>query len=1141
MTRPIKIFVSSPGDVGEERSIAQRVIERLRFRYAGRAQLEALLWEQLPLLATGSFQEQIPSSGDFDIVVMVLWSRLGTRLPESICRPDGSRYESGTEYEFEQALAAAQARGLPNLLVYRKSARVLIELSANEADLLELTRQKSAVERFIDRWFRSADGSLQAAFHPFESTSQFEDLLERHLRGLIEGKLLDRGELAAERPLWDQGSPFRGLERFDYEHGMIYFGRTAAVNEVLVALRQQAAAGAPFVLIFGKSGVGKSSFARAGVLPLLCDPGVIEGIRCWRRAIFEPSDSTGDLLDGLAAALLSKTALAELAPTTTSETELAALLRQSPAAAIPLLRRALADVSQAANLPFAAGSLPPARLALVIDPLEEIFSRPGANHDDRQRFVAALEALAKSGLVWVLGTMRSDFYERCGELPTLLALKAGSGQYHLAPPTSAEIGRMIRLPAQLAGLRFEEDEAAGSLDERLKDDAASDPGALPLLQFALDEIYKRSDAGRTGLLTFAAYRELGGLYGAIRTRAEETLAEVGRVLEGRLDRAFAAVFSELVGLNQVTEHSVVRLYASLDRISADSDRKSLVEALIAARLFMTDIDDEHRSVVTLAHEALLKHWPRLLHWIEENRDFLRIRGRVQAAATRWQEENREPAFLLAEGKPLAEAEHLLAQRRDQLLPEAIVFIEASARAARAKKQRARRRRRAILAVISGAAVVALVFGIVSCLQYLEANRQRGLAEEQRQLAAARAQAGQELIQFLLKDLRDSLAPDHARDAELIAKISTEVVEHYKKLDSQRDAPQVKLQHADNLLGVAEIFTKMARYQDASDLAQMALDLRADNPSDEGSKLLDTLDLLIFCENQLGHYARAESLLKQAIVASRERLGTGHHATSRVTGRLGELYRQQGRLAEAEKLHREAVRIADASQTALANQRMEPGELAARYNDLAELLRNRGELTEADLWFVKAEHEVEQRVRNQRQLAEIKGNLGVLRFDQGRYDEAAKLLTEALDLDIKAVGADSSSVGADRYKLARVLIAQGKLTEAEEQLKHSEAIVLAKLGEKHLRTAKCWEALAELRLAQKRPTDAAAYALKVLSARELALTAPHPEIIKALELLARIEQARGSQTAADNFAAQAKTMLDRWNNRENSAPEAVASN
>ena len=157
-----------------------------------------------------------------------------------------------------------------------------------------------------------------------------------------------------------------------------------------------------------------------------------------------------------------------------------------------------------------------------MDQLEELFTREQIDADDRERFLAALQALAQSGQVWILGTMRSDFYPRCQELPALVAMKEGAGTYDLLPPTSAEIGQMIRFPTRAAGLRFEADAANGvGLDDVLLEAAIRDPEGLPLLEFTLDELFRRRTEDR--VLTFAAYRELGGLEGALARRADEVL------------------------------------------------------------------------------------------------------------------------------------------------------------------------------------------------------------------------------------------------------------------------------------------------------------------------------------------------------------------------------------------------------------------------------------------------------------------------------------------------------------------------------------------------------------------------------------------------------------------------------------------
>src|SRR5207253_1806692 len=112
------------------------------------------------------------------------------------------------------------------------------------------------------------------------------------------------------------------------------------------------------------------------------------------------------------------------------------------------------------------------------------------------------------------------FYPLCARLPELVELKRGDGQYDLAPPTPAEIGQIVRRPAEAAGLRFEAHHETGApLDDLLRDAATSDPASLPLLEFTLDELYKlRTDSG---VLTHAAYEKLGGVEGALATRADD--------------------------------------------------------------------------------------------------------------------------------------------------------------------------------------------------------------------------------------------------------------------------------------------------------------------------------------------------------------------------------------------------------------------------------------------------------------------------------------------------------------------------------------------------------------------------------------------------------------------------------------------
>jgi hypothetical protein len=158
----IRIFISSPGDVREERTLAQRVIERVQLEFAGRVVLEPVFWEHEPLLATDTFQSQITRPADTDVMIAILWSRLGTRLPSDIRRKDGSRYESGTEFEFEDAAESFRKTGKPQLLVYRKTTKASVQLDDEKA-LLERIEQKRKLDRFVNHWFQRFTASNRPA------------------------------------------------------------------------------------------------------------------------------------------------------------------------------------------------------------------------------------------------------------------------------------------------------------------------------------------------------------------------------------------------------------------------------------------------------------------------------------------------------------------------------------------------------------------------------------------------------------------------------------------------------------------------------------------------------------------------------------------------------------------------------------------------------------------------------------------------------------------------------------------------------------------------------------------------------------------------------------------------------------------
>lgn len=372
MDEKIRIFISSPGDVGQERVISTRVIDRLNGEFSRYFKIVPYLWEHEPLQAHAPFQDQIILSSDTDIVVIILWSRLGTRLPENVHREDGSFYISGTEYEFEIALNAYKEKGMPDLLVYRKQQEPNININ-DESLLLEKLDQKKALDSFVDKWFGSAAAGFKAAFHAFRSVDEFENLLEEHLRRLIRDKI---PEVTLSIPMkrWYK-EPFRGLESFDFECAPIFFGRTKAIGEVIQRLVKQAVENKPFVIVYGMSGCGKSSLVKAGVLPTLTQPGVIENVELWRWCVFRPGDSSENLFYGLVKAISCKSAIPALEEDMQNRiSELSDLFKTDSTAGVKLIIAALEDIAEREKEKLGLISGLEIRLAIVIDQMEELFT-----------------------------------------------------------------------------------------------------------------------------------------------------------------------------------------------------------------------------------------------------------------------------------------------------------------------------------------------------------------------------------------------------------------------------------------------------------------------------------------------------------------------------------------------------------------------------------------------------------------------------------------------------------------------------------------------------------------------------------------------------------------------------------------------
>lgn len=526
---------------------------------------------------------------------------------------------------------------------------------------------------------------------------------------------------------WTEGNPYPGLAAFDADRRAVFYGRSQAQAAVLSRLQSRLAEQRGFVLVLGPSGSGKTSLLQAGVIPLLTQTRGFDGTQALAVARIEPTRIAADPFAALAEAVLQWHVGGEpLFHETEKDWIVASLSRDTPA-----LLASLDDRLQRRADFRAAEDYKPI-LLLVLDQMERSF----AQKDDAVAALGELSArladLLATGRIAMLAACRNDFYPNLARVPALVALKAEDGQFDLAPLAPGEIAQIIRVPAQAAGLSFEQDPETGlRLDDILRDAAARHPQSLPLLQHTLSVLYEKRTA--SGALTVAAYRDIGGLAGSLARHAEQAFAHLTHASQRRLPE----LLRRIVSIEEDDRSPVGQpvLWSQID----DADTQALVRGLVDQRLFASVLIGD-APAFAVAHESLFNQWPRIQQWIDENQRLLLVRARVAQAQRRWSSEAERQDFLLPAGSQLDDARQLESSSTLSLSSEQRRFIDASRRRAGVQQ----RARAAALGAIVVLGVAAGVAGIVAMYQRRAAVEQRSQAES--------------LVGFMLGKLTDSLRP-----------------------------------------------------------------------------------------------------------------------------------------------------------------------------------------------------------------------------------------------------------------------------------------------------------------------------------------------------------------------------------------------
>ena len=455
--------------------------------------------------------------------------------------------------------------------------------------------------------------SRDLGVEPSEELRSLRDMLAN---GEMPSTMLAPVEMAPllreDEPPAEGEPPYKGLTFFDVADADLFFGREALTSRLIGRIRENRF----LAVVVGGSGSGKSSIVRAGVIPTLqrgkkLPDGTDPPSRSsdWAIEIFSPGVHP---LESLALALTRDQESIQTAVSLIEDFE------RDPRT----LHLASRQLTETLSRP---------RVMLVIDQFEELFTLC-KDEQERSAFIETIMTAVdpvNDGPTTVLITLRADFYAHCSDYPRLRKALARQQEY-IGAMSTEELRRAIEQPARKGRWSFQ----PGLVDLLIRD-VRDEPGALPLLSHALLETWKRRN-GR--MMTLKGYAESGSVRGAIARTAENVYS--GLDLEGK--KIARRVFIRLTELGVETQDTRRRAPISelLTAPEQEIDVYSVLNKLADSRLIT--IEEE---TVEVAHEALIREWPSLRGWLEEDRDSLLLHRHLTNAAQEWETRDRDESEL----------------------------------------------------------------------------------------------------------------------------------------------------------------------------------------------------------------------------------------------------------------------------------------------------------------------------------------------------------------------------------------------------------------------------------------------------------------------------------------------------------------
>lgn len=506
--------------------------------------------------------------------------------------------------------------------------------------LMARSRHKAIIPVLVKKQAETADGLLETMklLTDYEETRKLRDIqmvdferygFERAFPMLLEAL---PGVIASERTVSQAEreidpaaipNPFKGLEAFQQTDAHLFFGReelTERLLQRLIDTHTNPPKTDRFVAVVGASGSGKSSLVRAGLIPRI-RAGALPGSADWIVAVFTPGPRP---TEALAARLLPIIGGGRML------TEVLDALERGDEALHRLTEGLLADK------PIDA------RLLLVVDQFEEVFTR--ASETEAKRFVALLNTAVTidAGRTFAVLTMRADFFDRLSSYPPLARLFEDENLLIVTEMQPDSLRRSIEGPAEAVGLIYDH-----GLVDTIMEDVRRGAGALPLMQYALKQLYAKREGLR---LSKAAYAAMCGVRGALAEHAESLYNALPPAMQSTARRLLLRLV-EVSETGEATRRRIPRESLTFTGIAPET-----VDDLIASltspenRLLIASREvggQEEMSVhIEVAHEALLREWKRLANWIEENQADLHYGGELLKDAQDWENAGRSADYLL---------------------------------------------------------------------------------------------------------------------------------------------------------------------------------------------------------------------------------------------------------------------------------------------------------------------------------------------------------------------------------------------------------------------------------------------------------------------------------------------------------------